>query len=605
MNPGIYTKEGAIIDETFLNWPPLSNTYKKFIDAMDEFSEPGNGVINAWKPLAYDWRMPLEEIVDNGIRLNDGGVTDLIAEIRQLAATSQSGKVTIVTHSNGGLLAKVLINRLEATGEDGLIDRLIMVGTPQLGTPKSAAVLLHGDTLPASGMMRELGENMVSLYNLLPSFQYFGVITDPVVRFDQSVERIAILRSLAGTEINSFLALNSFITGSNGAWSEPPQSDTHTPNVLDPALLARAITTHSSLLDNWEPKKDLDGTPKIEVVQIAGWGVETIRGQEYFCGKKCNGTLGTLERRFIEFTEDGDGTVVVPSAVAMDNQKYYLNLSEHNRAGILGLARRNREHADIMEVEEVQELIQQIVQNGIDPNNLPQFIGSAKPENTAELKRLRLRGLSPISIDVYDSSGNHTGPMSVPGSDIQFNEAQIPNSYYYKIGEETYLGLDTHDQYRIEIKGLALGSFTLEIDEVFNDEVIDATAFTDIPVTSNTKASLTTQTVDTTSSLSLDVQGDGTLDVTVSPSETPDPKASLKALEQVVNTLTIQEGLKNGIIRQIEAAEKILNKGFPKVADGILKGLVKQLQNFPKFLINPSDAQVLIQIIEVIRGSLV
>ena len=72
-----------------------------------------------------------------------------------------------------------------------------------------------------------------------------------------------------------------------------------------------------------------------------------------------------------------------------------------------------------------------------------------------------------------------------------------------------------------------------------------------------------------------------------------------------MNTLSIQKGLKNGIVRQIEAAEKLVDRGLLKTADGILKGLVKQLQNFPKFLINPSDAQALIQIIETIRASLV
>ena len=61
----------------------------------------------------------------------------------------------------------------------------------------------------------------------------------------------------------------------------------------------------------------------------------------------------------------------------------------------------------------------------------------------------------------------------------------------------------------------------------------------------------------------------------------------------------------NAIIKQIEAAEKLVDRGLLKAADGVLKGLVKQLQNFPKFLINPSDAQALIQIIETIRASLV
>ena len=361
-------------------------------------------------------------------------------------------------------------------------------------------------------------------------------------------------------------------------------------------------TTHNAI-DSWEPPKDANGNPTIEVYQVAGWGLDTIRGIHYDdCDTfACRNTLATLDRELME-TQEGDGTVVSPSATAMDAPTFYLDLPEHNREGLLN-QRRNRSHADILEVAQLQELIKQIIFNELDLNSLPAHISLQKPEAEDSDKRLHIRGLSPISIDVYDTAGNHTGP--VPNSNLQLFEAQIPNSYYYKIGEKTYLGLDTRDQYRVEIDGLAFGSFTLEIDEVFDDEVVDSTTYTNIPVTPTTKAILTTQTVNTTSNLSLDVQGDGTPDVTISPSADPDPKASLKVLKSVVSTLTVQKGVKNAIIKQIEAAEKLLNKGLVKAADSILKGLVKQLQNFPKFLINPTDAQTLIQIIETIRASLV
>ena len=61
-----------------------------------------------------------------------------------------------------------------------------------------------------------------------------------------------------------------------------------------------------------------------------------------------------------------------------------------------------------------------------------------------------------------NSFGNHTGPVS--NSNGQLFEAQIPNSYYYKIGEKTYLGLDTQDQYWLEIDGVALWAFKLLVD---------------------------------------------------------------------------------------------------------------------------------------------
>ena len=42
-----------------------------------------------------------------------------------MASSSQTGKVNIVTHSNGGLIAKALINKLKKLGKENLIDKKI------------------------------------------------------------------------------------------------------------------------------------------------------------------------------------------------------------------------------------------------------------------------------------------------------------------------------------------------------------------------------------------------------------------------------------------------------------------------------------------------
>ncbi len=596
INPDIYTKPRDIIDESWQNpLEPGANVYKEFIEFMDDLV--GDNVISAWEPLSYDWRLPLETTVNGGVHRPANTFVDLVQVIEGLAEVSASGKVTLIGHSNGGLLAKVLINRLNTEGKSSLIDRLVMVGTPQLGTPEVIQKLLHGLS-PTNEATRQLLENMPGAYNFLPSSEYFNRVADPVVEFDPEVSSIYDFPGIYGTSTDTVAEFTKFLLGDNGLRTEPASGDTDAPNVLKANLLTGAQSTHNAL-DGWTPPQG------IEVIQIAGWGLDTLRGVRYddcdipFCSQ----TLSHLDRSPLE-TEDGDGTVVVPSATAMNVQTYYLNLPEHNREGIFN-QRINRDHSSMMEVDSIQVFIKQIIERLFDNDNPPTHISISKPEPKEENKKLRIRGLSPITIDVYDAHGNHTGPVSTQDPDVpQLFESKIPNSYYYKIGEKTYLGLDTQDQYRIEIDGLALGSFTLEIDEVFDDEVVDSVAYINIPITSNTKASLTTQTVDTTSSLSLDVQGDGKPDVTVSPSEKPDPKASLKALKAVVNTLTVQKA-KVAIIKQIEAAELALNKRLPKVADGILKGLVKQLQNFPKIIINPSNAQALIQIIEVIRAILV
>ena len=628
----IYTRD--VIDETNLVLPDdptglvLSfNVYKNFMTSLDE--EVSSRNIAAWKALPYDWRLPFEDVIKGGVETGNGNisyltpVTDtpyMIQQMESLAANSANGKVSIVTHSMGGLVAKTLLielERLKAEEANDLIDhidRLIMVAPPQLGTPKAIASLLHGDeqSLPprkfgipldvivSQEAARRLGENMVSAYSLLPSSHYFEVVdTDaqPLIEFAPELDRITGMRNLAGQNVSNEAELRQFLTGNLNGWTrEQAAADTDVPNVLLSGLLDKAKASHDAI-DTWTPPANID------VYQVAGWGADTIRGIRYDdCDTPfCADTINTLDRELFE-TQEGDGTVVVASATAMNTKTLYLDLYEYNRKEVINPLV-NRNHADIFEAESVRDLISRIVHGTYDDDNLPQYLSLVKPEPTDDDKRLRIRGLSPISINVYDIAGNHTGP--VPNSNSKFFEAQIPNSYYYKIGEKTYLGLDTKDQYRIEIDGLALGSFTLAIDEVFNDEVVDSTAFTDIPVTPDTKASLTTQTVGTTSSLSLDVEGDGRPDVTVSPSETPNPKASLKALRQVVSTLAIQKGVKNAIIKQIEAAELALNKGFPKVADGILKGIVKQLQNYPPRLIASSDAQALIQIIETIRVSIV
>ena len=602
----IYTRD--IIDTII---PYTYDIYRTFNDSLDELSSEGI----QWKALPYDWRLDFGEVVDGGVVSGNGNINYntesispyIINEIEILASQSLNGKVTIITHSIGGLIAKTLLQKLEAMKDAGVsnlidkIDRLILVASPQLGTPRAAAALLHGDDeelcklgicLIKQDTAREFGEHMPSAYSLLPSPEYFQRVESPVIEFDIEVNRIYGFPHIYEFEIANADDFYKFLRGDDGARQEPDADDTDSPNVVKSNLLAQAQAIHIAL-DSWTPPSH------IEVTQIAGWGLDTIRGIRYDdCDVPgCPQMLSHLERELL-MTEDGDGTVVTPSAVAMNARKFYIDLLAYNADHLV-----NRNHAGILEVEEVQELIKRTVENNLDLSALPGNIGLIKPIPVDSQKKLRIRGLSPISIDVYDTFGSHTGP--VPNSNAQLFEFQIPNSYYYKIGEKAYLGLDTRDQYRIEIDGLALGSFTLEIDEVFNDEVIDTTAYNNISITSDTKASLTTQTVDTTSSLSIDFQGDGTPDMIISPSEQPDPKASLQALKAVVNTLTIQKAVKNAIMRQIEAAEKVLDRGFPKIADGILKGLIKQLQGYPEFLISPSDAQALIQIIEVIRLSLI
>ncbi len=111
-NPAIYTKD--IIGQTNVySWITKQSIYKSFISTLDQMV--ATNAIHDWAATPYDWRYSPEYIVDHGILTNGGNISyaaDLtqnqipfiISQLTALAQSSNNGKVTIVTHSNGGFI---------------------------------------------------------------------------------------------------------------------------------------------------------------------------------------------------------------------------------------------------------------------------------------------------------------------------------------------------------------------------------------------------------------------------------------------------------------------------------------------------------------------
>jgi hypothetical protein len=59
----VYAKKGDVLDEILLPYAG-ANIYKSFIAKMDGLK--AKGAINDWEPIAYDWRLSLDEILKNG-----------------------------------------------------------------------------------------------------------------------------------------------------------------------------------------------------------------------------------------------------------------------------------------------------------------------------------------------------------------------------------------------------------------------------------------------------------------------------------------------------------------------------------------------------------
>lgn len=578
--------------------------YGDFSAYMDSLVD--EETIAVWRALPYDWRLPLSSTVDDGIRLEGGELSDLLEEIEELAQNSDTGKVTLIGHSNGGLVGKLLIDRLENIGKADLIDKFIMVGTPQLGTPKAIAGILHGDGLNMGGGLlidkktaRGLAENMSSAYNLLPSEKYFNYVETPVIEFDEDVKEIYDFREIYGENIDNYEEFIKFLKGDDGERSDPEFSDTDSPNVLSDNLLSQSREVHSSL-DNWQAPESM------EVIQIAGWGLDTIAGIKYddcdipFCPDK----LSNLDRELV-FKEDGDKTVVIPSAINMiEAEKYYVDIFHNNE----NPNNKNGEHANILEITSVREFISNIIQGN---RNLPEYILEESPISEDEDKRLRYSMHSPVKVDLYDNAGNHTGIIenSDPDSDLVFYEEEIPNSYYLEFGETKYLGSDGKFVTNVDLTGEDLGTFTFEIDEIYGSGEVESTVFPDIPVMKGMKASL--EIVDDVGIMEIDIEGDGIVDFEIESGEEQDEIMSLDILERILENLEIHKTTKDRLINKLDNAKKQIEKENIISADAMLDNLIHQIEVFSrdetveKFRIPEDDAEKIVSIIEIIRKNLI
>ena len=612
INP-TYTKSDATIDSV---GPFFSRTdiYRTFLEQLTNLTT--SDAIAGFRVFPYDWRMSVEDIVEDGAVYNSG-VHYPAAELEELAADSKTGKVTIVGHSNGGLVAKALMRKLEAEGKANLVDKIIFVGTPQLGTPKAVASLLHGDFqnipgwagfLVSKANARALGENMPGAFGLLPSPEYFARVADPVVDLS-AAPALRAGAALSAPTIDSTSELASFLTGAGGR-VDPAYSDIEMPNVLSATFISNATALHNNL-DSWVPPAG------VEVFQIAGWGLDTPKGITYVERREvlCAAATclpATTTRHVVDMTEDGDQTVITGSAAAKDTLPvYYLNLVSYKTE-----TNHDVRHAHLTEAKPFQDLFMQLI-SATTSTVLPAHISNVPPPSTAAEKRLRLRVLSPVSLDAYDSLGNHTGmaPNPMPGSDLLFKEENIPNSYYEEFGEGKYLGLPAGISYTINLKGLGMGTFTFEITPVTGGVEGTTTSYADIPVSASTTATTTINAFGQLGSLALDQNGDGKTDTIVTPSQATSPQTYAKLIIASIGSMDLGLTTRTSLLAKFTAiaallpTAKVTGKTILKLLDDMEVYIKQQLTKSNKVpkpklqleRITPAQAEALLDMLLTLK----
>ena len=515
--------------------------YQAFLNEMKGW-ESTYGITATTTP--YDWRLDYSTLLANGRKLPNGHISYLQAPdtghdpylmeaLKQLAATSKTGKVTIIAHSNGGLLAKALMIKLGDVETSKLIDKVIFVDVPQLGTPQAIGGLLHGYNQTISnlfsggfsaGEARLVGANTSVAYNLLPSGQYFHSTDNPVITFDTNSLPDWIAKytdpSNPAAGIHSTELLKNFMTDSSGFRTKPSFRDTATPDISNSQLFSNGTVAHISL-DSWV------APASVQVFNIAGWGNETLASIQYM--KEPNGCTIVVFKGCAVLTYsnqityspktviDGDGTVVESSelwANGATSTKYWVNLKDYNKFtnAIPILQIRNlllTTHHNILEIPELDTLLSSIFKDGASAQLPVNYITTTRPVYDRSDPRLHFVLHSPLTLGFQDSNGNYTGSTAATSS---FN---VPGVDYERFGEVQWLSVPKSFAGQLVMHGTDSGSFALEIEDVNGNTILATTTFAAIPSATSTVVTLTINpgvSPTASSTLMVDYNGDGIID---------------------------------------------------------------------------------------------
>ncbi len=611
---GSSTDTSIFVGDPIMKAYGMVGVYSSFVDFLNSLN--AGDVISESKVFGYDWRKSVAEVVAGREKLATTTVS-LIETVKDMASKSKTRKVTLIAHSNGGLIAKYLVKTLYNMGLDHLVDQVISVAVPYLGTPEAIIALLHGDDqeiangfLENNSTARELGRSMPSAYGLLPSKEFFQIIFSPTIAFaSTSVEGVN-----SGTypkEINSYQGQTDFLVDNFQGRINPEIKDTSKPIKVNNALLAAADVIHS-LIDpfSWPTALTRWG--------IVGWNLATTRGLIYSNEIKCkipilNQYCENILNHSNESTIMGDGTVVTPSSSYGSGQLISVNLASTSQT-----ENSKKSHFNILESSTTQAVIKKIITH---KTKSPEFIlppgtSLGEPDYNNEPSFLTVSTHSPVELHVYDSQGRHTGliptPLSFEPGFVTAYEDKIPGSSYKRFGNdddpESYVYLPDIDseKYSIVMKGTDLGAVTFEVERQGGSRPKEKVTFSNFPVTSLTVASTTLvrslgsvkSIKDSVEPVKIDVDGNGSSDMVFRTGDVVDPFSYIELLRKTVSTLLGSSDRAKIIDKRLVKIQKLIRDGKMPQASGVVSKLEKKVGHIKLKGISDADRDMVIKTIE-------
>jgi pimeloyl-ACP methyl ester carboxylesterase len=379
----------------------------------------------------YDWRFG----VNRNAQLLQGAIAQIIQQ-------TNSAKVDVVAHSNGGLIVKKYV----MDTADPKIGKAVFVGTPNLGAPWAVKTLLSGDSLGIPNLspneIQKIAHNMPVVYDLSPTAQY---VNKQGNYFSISTKKDLIFSSTQGL---NYRQTESYLVGQKG---------------LNGLGVAAADQLHTPAYDSFDVR-----TKGVDAYNIVGCATGTVGGIVEHTGS-------LLANGYAVSFVPGDGTVPLSSAdnIPTANQTWYAQNADHSKM--------------LSQDGSRQEIVKLISGNqAINPG----------PSISQDSSHCNLNGrvisiFSPVNIEAVDQNGNKT--VVLADGSVQND---IPGARLEVLGEHKFLYLpDSGSQgnlqtYTVNLTGTGKGVFTLETATLAGNTQTSTSVYENIPVTANSTGQL-------------------------------------------------------------------------------------------------------------------
>lgn len=482
MDPLSFQDNGNPLD-TSLTFGEVLGKPSRFLDYSEQLildlKAQGYTVDKDLFLFPYDWR---QELTYTAIQ-NDASdpTVSLKEKIDAILNSSGAQKLDIVAHSQGGLVVKKLLVGLPSYRAK--VNKLVFVGTPHLGAPKAAKALLYGDSMDVDflGMgldpeeIKRIAHNMPSVYELLPSEEYFSHASGYLGKTQTLVPGVEQFRVFGSAETKQ-------------------------------ELLKQGL--NNELINNAEYFHDLD----FDNFNFSETGIDTyniVGCQEPTIGRVFARSNGKYR---MDFTA-GDGTVPIISSNNVGGTKTYYAL--------------RTSHGTMLTGEGTRQQIENIITG--NPNAIAANITTVSSECRLDGEEVSVH--SPVDLHVYDELNNHFGPNTEGGFDLN-----IPGIQYETIGEEKFAFLPKGHSYRLVLPATGNGAFDLFTKQIRNGEVNSTAFYSNVPITTQSIGKVFLNDSNT-QDLNMDTNGDGTVDEVLPPSAVLDSSQSKDITSPVTTAL--------------------------------------------------------------------